>query len=183
MIISEELRKNNIAEYILYMWQTEDLLRSMNFDINIIKTEIINKYDVDDELKTSILNWYSGLIKMAELENIKESGHLQVIQNLVNDLYDLHLWLLNNNSELKYKQAYQLANPHINLLAGKMKASSSTNEIDICLHGLYALMLLNLQKKEITKDTNIAMDTFKKLIGLLASKYHDREKKPEKYYK
>ena len=33
MIISEELKNNNIAEYILYMWQTEDLIRSFDFDI------------------------------------------------------------------------------------------------------------------------------------------------------
>ena len=33
MIISEELKQNNIAEYILYMWQTEDMIRSFDFDI------------------------------------------------------------------------------------------------------------------------------------------------------
>ncbi|MBR2242341.1 MAG: DUF4924 family protein, partial [Prevotella sp.] len=28
MYIAKELRKKNIAEYLLYMWQVEDLLRA-----------------------------------------------------------------------------------------------------------------------------------------------------------
>ena len=27
MFIAQELRKNNIAEYLLYMWQVEDVIR------------------------------------------------------------------------------------------------------------------------------------------------------------
>jgi hypothetical protein len=181
MIISEELKHSNIAEYILYMWQTEDLLRSLNFDISEIKTTIINKYKLDDKLKLSTENWYSGLIQMAELEGVKQKGHLQVITNIVNDLNDLHLWLLNNPSEIKYKKTYQIALPHIIAMEQKMKGTTA-NEIDICLHGLYALLLLNLQKKEILNDTKTALNTFKELISQLASKYHDRELHPEKYY-
>jgi len=182
MFISEDLRQNNIAEYIIYMWQTEDMIRSLNFDIEKIQENIINKYDVADEMKVGIKKWYSSLIQMAELENIKQSGHLQVLINIVNDLNDLHLWLLGEVSQVQYKQAYELAAPNIKILSSKMKVDA-TNEIDICLHGLYAIMLLKLQNKEVHKDTLVAVDSFRKLIATLVSKYHDREKHPEKYYK
>ena len=182
MFISEDLKQNNIAEYIIYMWQTEDMIRSLDFDIEKIQETIIDKYDVDDEMKAGIRNWYNSLIQMAELENIKQSGHLQVLTNIVNDLNDLHLWLLGEVSQIQYKQAYELAAPNIKILSGKMKVNVA-NEIDICLHGLYAIMLLKLQNKEIHKDTLTAVDSFRKLIAILASKYHDREKHPEKYYK
>jgi hypothetical protein len=118
---------------------------------------------------------------MMELENIKTSGHLQVLKNVVNDLNDLHLWLLNQPEEVKYKKYYEAAKPHILALASKMKGQI-INEIDICLHGLYALMLLRLQKKEISPETQESMDTFRYLIAYLSAKYHDREKNPEKYY-
>jgi len=182
MFISEDLKQNNIAEYIIYMWQTEDMIRSLDFDIDKIQEHIIDKYDVDDEMKLGIRNWYSSLIQMAELENVKQSGHLQVLVNIVNDLNDLHLWLLGEVSQLQYKQAYELAAPNVKLLSSKMKVDA-TNDIDICLHGLYAIMLLKLKNKEVHKDTLSAVDSFRQLIGILATKYHDREKKPEKYYK
>ncbi|MDE7144362.1 MAG: DUF4924 family protein, partial [Muribaculaceae bacterium] len=34
MIIASEKRKNNIAEYLLYMWQIEDIIRANNLDID-----------------------------------------------------------------------------------------------------------------------------------------------------
>ena len=33
MYISQQLKKKNIAEYLLYMWQVEDMLRASNFDM------------------------------------------------------------------------------------------------------------------------------------------------------
>ncbi len=181
MLISSELKQTNIAEYILYMWQTEDTIRALNFDIEKIKEFIVDKYDVSDEIKENILNWYKSIIQMAKLENIKKSGHLQILRNIVNDLYDLHLWLLNRPEEVQYRQYFDLALPHIKELEKKMQGTAE-NDIDVCLHGLYAVMLLNMQKKEISKDTKTAIETFRKLISLLAAKYKDREEKPDKYY-
>jgi len=181
MLISSELKQTNIAEYILYMWQTEDILRAFNFDKRKIKTEIVDKYDVSDEVKESILSWYKSIIQMAELENIKKSGHLQIIRNITNDLNDLHLWLLNQASEVQYKQYFDLALPHIKALEEKMQGTAE-NDIDVCLHGLYALMLLKMQQKEISEQTKTAIDTFRKLIAFLSSKYKEREEHPEKYF-
>ena len=33
MLIAREKKKNNIAEYILYMWQLEDMLRALKLDM------------------------------------------------------------------------------------------------------------------------------------------------------
>ena len=37
MIIARRKRKENIAEYLLYMWQVEDLIRANNFDMDSAK--------------------------------------------------------------------------------------------------------------------------------------------------
>ena len=37
MIIAQEKRKTNIAEYIIYMFQIEDMLRAMQFNNDQIK--------------------------------------------------------------------------------------------------------------------------------------------------
>ena len=40
MIIASKKRKENIAEYILYMWQIEDMIRANDFDISKIRRNI-----------------------------------------------------------------------------------------------------------------------------------------------
>ena len=41
MFISQQLKEKNIAEYLLYMWQVEDLIRANQYDIEEIKSRII----------------------------------------------------------------------------------------------------------------------------------------------
>ena len=39
MFIAQELRKKNIAEYLLYMWQVEDTIRAFGCSLQRIKQE------------------------------------------------------------------------------------------------------------------------------------------------
>ena len=41
MFIASQKKKENVSEYILYMWQIEDIIRTFQFDIDKIKTNII----------------------------------------------------------------------------------------------------------------------------------------------
>ena len=56
------LKKNNIAEYILYLWQIEDYLRAFP-----------QQAESNQELQ--------DLLNMMRQENIMEHGHLQLAQN------------------------------------------------------------------------------------------------------
>ena len=42
MIVAEQKRKENVAEYILYMWQIEDTIRALDFDLTRI-TEYVHE--------------------------------------------------------------------------------------------------------------------------------------------
>lgn len=48
MLIAQKRRKENIVEYLLYMWQIEDLIRANQFDINLIDERVIAQYGVTD---------------------------------------------------------------------------------------------------------------------------------------
>ena len=78
MIIAQQKRKENIAEYLLYLWQVEDLLRACKLDIDTVEKTIIARYNVDDKTRHDIKEWYESLIKMMELENVRERGHLRI---------------------------------------------------------------------------------------------------------
>ena len=51
MFIAQELRKKNIAEYLLYMWQVEDTIRAFGCSLPRIRREYIERFDYDDEQK------------------------------------------------------------------------------------------------------------------------------------
>ena len=63
------LKKNNIAEYILYLWQIEDYLRAFP-----------EQAEANQELQ--------DLNNMMHQENIMEGGHLQLAQNALTELED-----------------------------------------------------------------------------------------------
>ena len=49
MIIAQEKRKTNIAEFILYMWQVEDLIRAYKFDIKLITEAVLVHFNQPEE--------------------------------------------------------------------------------------------------------------------------------------
>ena len=68
MYISQQLRKKNIAEYILYMWQVEDLIRAYGCSITRLQKEYISLFNYSEEQKEDMLDWYGDLINMMNQE-------------------------------------------------------------------------------------------------------------------
>jgi len=62
VFIARKLKKGNICEYLLYMWQVEDLLRAFNLDIDVINERIIAPYPVSDDERKSLYGWYESLV-------------------------------------------------------------------------------------------------------------------------
>ena len=94
MIVANQKRKENIAEYLLYMWQVEDLIRANHFDLEAIRKQVVERYDQPAEVKEEIARWYEELIQMMLTEGVKEEGHIQLNKNVIITLTDLHLRLL-----------------------------------------------------------------------------------------
>ena len=69
MIVAREKKKKNIAEYVLYMWQLEDLIRAYNFDIQALEKEVFEVFSGDESLRQEFYTWYGDLIQMMEMEN------------------------------------------------------------------------------------------------------------------
>ncbi|OFX29259.1 MAG: hypothetical protein A2W90_13540 [Bacteroidetes bacterium GWF2_42_66] len=175
MIIAKEKRKTNLAEYILYMWQVEDLIRSFCFDIEKIGTEYIARFQVDEATRLEIKNWYGNLLTMMEKERLRDTGHLQMLRNLVNDLNEFHLKLLETNADPGYSGMFIQVQPLINEFRLKMQQEAGS-DVETCLNGLYSLMMLRLQKKEVNQSTLLSFQSFGKLMGHLSARYLQFEK-------
>ena len=94
MYIASQKRKENIAEYLLYMWQIEDLIRANGLDLDKITENIIDKYDLSPDQRKELKEWYESLIDMMRRENVVKSGHLQLNKNIIIQLNELHHELL-----------------------------------------------------------------------------------------
>lgn len=170
MLIAKQKKKENIAEYLLYMWQVEDLIRANKLDIELIKANVIEKFDQPDDVKKEMTDWYEGLIDMMRYEGAAEKGHLQINKNVIIDLTDFHLRLLKALSEPDYKAVYYKTLPFIVELRTKSE-DKSIPELETCFSALYGYLLLRLQQKEVSGETQAAIAQISSLLRALSVKY------------
>lgn len=183
MIIASQKRKENIAEYLLYMWQIEDLIRANGLDLDKIKASIINPYPVDDATKHQITEWYESLIDMMRREDVAEKGHLQMNKNIIGSLADLNRRVMADPRFVDYHKEFYATLPYIVELRAKA-GDNPAGEIETCFNALYGWLLMKLKHTEVSESTNKAMTQIARFIALL-SKYfyldeHDQLFKDEK---
>lgn len=172
MIIALQKKKENIAEYLLYMWQVEDLLRACDLDEDRIDQLLVSRFNdiVPPEQIPAIRQWYLELRDMMLSEGKRQSGHLQINVNVIADLTELHLRLLKEGQDAIYTSCFYSTLPYIVELRGR-EGENKLGELETCFTALYGLMILNMQKREISEQTKVAMQQISKFIALLADKY------------
>lgn len=193
MFVAKELRKKSIAEYLLYMWQIEDIIRVYGCSLTKIRKEYIDKFDYTDEQKEEEEDWFGDLVRMMNQENCRESGHLQINKVVMQALTELHTQLLTSSKFPFYSAEYYRVLPFIVELRGKTKqvadrmarkneanlkeiaANLGHSEVETCFDVLYGVMMLRLQKKEISRETETAVKEITTLIGML-SDYYQKDK-------
>lgn len=175
MYIASQKRKENIAEYLLYMWQIEDIIRANDLDIDKIKANIIDKYDLDDARRREMTEWYESLIDMMRRENVEKSGHIQLNRNVIIQLVDLHNALLRDPRFNEYTRQFYAALPYIVELRSKSGADPK-GEIETCFNALYGMLMLRLQSREVNADTQNAVRQISRLIAMLSDCFMRNER-------
>ena len=170
MFIAQELRKKNIAEYLLYMWQVEDMIRAAGLDSDRLYDAVIKVSKRSDDECREWKQWYDDLIEMMRAEGKTQSGHLQINVNVIADMTELHLRLLKEGQDAIYTSCFYSTLPYIVELRGR-EGENKLGELETCFTALYGLMILNMQKREISEQTKVAMQQISKFIALLADKY------------
>lgn len=147
-------KKDNIAEYILYLWQLEDYLRAFP-----------EQAEATQEL--------SELNEMMHREGVVDGGHVQIADIALNELEELHSTLLNEDA--MYRAAVIRLQPSLNLLKAKTDRPTMS-DIEACLTLLYQIMMLRLQKKEISAETASVQQQATALLQFLSRVYYNSGK-------
>ena len=146
-------KSENIAEYILYLWQLEAYLRAFP-----------DKADSTPELKE--------IADMMHAEGLMESGHLQLAKNALSQMEDLHDELL--ATEAPYRAVVLHIEPALNLFKAKTD-NPTMSDVEACLTLLYQVMMLRLQQKDISEATAVVVNDATQLLRFLSKTFYDNQ--------
>lgn len=129
----------------------------------------VDRFDFTSEQREEELDWFGNLIRMMNEEGKREGGHLNINKVILKDVIDLHGMLLQSTKFPIYNAEYYKVLPFIVEL--RQRGDKDLNEIETCLDALYGVMMLRLQKKNITPETERAIKEITVFIGLLSDYY------------
>lgn len=170
MYIARKLKKENIAEYLLYMWQVENLLRAFQLDMDKVNNGIVSQYPVQNESeRKELYEWYESLIEMMRTENVQENGHLQINTNIIIDLNDLHTRVLKSAKINDYNISFYRILPLLNQL--RLKSESGLSDIELCFNFQFGYMMLKMKKTEITGQTEHSQKEISLFMQIMSRTY------------
>jgi len=171
MDIAQAKRRENIAEYILYLWQLEDLLRALQFSPEaIFSTLIAPRKDIAEEQKHVYLLWYMDIANLLHQEGKDEKGHLEHTLHLIGDLHDLHLQLMKLSVGEHYRQTYAKLEPELPRLRAVV-GNPGMNDTELCFRALYAAMLYRIKGEGDKQAVTDTLEYISPVIANLADMY------------
>ena len=145
MLIALQKRRENIAEYILYLWQIEDLLRALQFSPEAIYSTLVARVEgADEQQKENIFNWYMQIVELLRKEGKESKGHIDHTLHLVADLHNLHLQLM----KLPVGEHYRITHARLAAELPRLRTILDNDEIsdtERCFRALYAAMLYRIK--------------------------------------
>lgn len=169
MFIAKSIREKSVVEYLLYMWQMEDLIRAYGCSLTRIRREYMDRFEYTDQQKDEEEDWFGDLIRMMNQEGKREKGHLAINEVLLQDLGDLHVRLLQSTRFPFYSAEYYRVLPFIVEL--RQKGDKEIGEVETCLNALYGVMLLRMRQKPISPETAHAIKAITTFLGMLSDYY------------
>ena len=176
MDIAQQKRKENIAEYILYLWQLEDLLRALQFSPEAIYATLVKPRELDSQQEQLLLAWYMDIVGLLAQEGKEESGHLDHTLHLISDLHDLHLRLMNQQDiGVLYRQRYAVLTQYIPTLRSILGKENDISDTELCFRALYAAMLYRIkgEGESVVADT---LEVISPFIASLTDYFHKIER-------
>ena len=170
MLIAQRKRRENIAEYILYLWQLEDLLRALQFSPEAIYSQLVAPNDVDEEQKQTIFLWYMDIVNLLRKEGKEESGHLDHTLHLIADMHNLHLQLLSLPVGERYRSLLARLTPELPQLR-TLVDKEEISDTELCFRALYAVMLYRIRGNGGQRAIEDTLEVISPVVAELASLY------------
>lgn len=175
MDIAKTKRRENIAEYILYLWQLEDLLRALQFSPEAIFSQLVEpRKDIPEEKKHLFLLWYMDIVNLLHQEGKDEKGHLEHTLHLIADMHNLHLQLLKLPVGAHYRTTFARLEPELPRLR-QIIGNPGMSDTELCFRALYAAMLYRIKGEGGKSAVTDTLEFVSPVIAELADMYRKVE--------
>ncbi len=171
MLVSQKKQEENIAEYVLYLFQIEDIVRSLNFDIEQIMESVVKPNLPDTSFEAQYRSWYEDIIREMKRSSLEKKGHLDRVMEVMKELLFLHNTLFAIQGESKYKQLCTNSSSFIGEFREKASMKNQ-HDVEILIHAMHMKLQFRLRKKEITQETEEALDAMRIQLAFLVREYH-----------
>mgnify|MGYP000008424520 FL=1 len=164
------LQNENVAEYLLYIFQIEALIRTLDLDINRLETELLAPAFPDPTQLQYQLSWYNEIVLEMRQRGLQKEGHLDQVEEILLELIYLHNTLLTILNDEKYKGLCDHATEA--LQAFKTKSNmANRHDIEALLHAMFMKLQLKMKKQDISPETEAAFDLFRIQLAYLSQNY------------
>ena len=167
MILAESKKKAHIVEYLLFLWQIEDLVRAADFDPIVLEKwaeDTANSEGTDPEKEKE---WIISIAAEMRSQGKTEAGHVSFVSESMVELAHLHEMLLGPLEDKRYKEAFEIAEPMMKDLSVKQPGFAG-HPVEQLLVVLYGCLILRLQKHAISAETEAGFVAFRNWANALA---------------
>ncbi|MDA0913172.1 MAG: DUF4924 family protein [Bacteroidetes bacterium] len=159
--VAAEKQKTHIVEYVLYVWQMEDVLRATQFSENSIRDMLGASSGPD-------LDWLIELARKMKAEKLEEKGHVSSILEVQTELALLHDLLTGPMEDEVYVSAFETAQPVLREFEEQKMTKGLHHPTEVMLTALYGWLVLKMQKKSVSPETQAALQPIREMANSLA---------------
>ena len=167
MTLADSKKKAHIVEYILFLWQIEDLIRAAQFNPAVLERwaeDTANSEGSDPEQEKE---WIIAMAADMRSQGKIESGHTASVSETMVELAHLHEMLIGPMENKRYKESFEVAEPMMKELSAKQPGPTS-HPVEQLLVVLYGFLILRLQKQSISAETESGFVAFRNWANALA---------------
>ncbi len=175
MDTAQTLRKQNVAEYILYLWQLEDMFRALQFSPEAIHSQFVApRTSLDEQSRSHLITWYMELVSLLQKEGKEEKGHIEHTLHLIADMHNLHLQLL----ELPIGARYRTLVARLDEVMPDLRAifGNEISDTELAFRALYAAMLYRIKGEGAKGAVADTIEYISPVIAELSAVYGKAER-------
>lgn len=155
MTVAQRKKEEHIVDHLLYCCQIEDVIRAAQFQPMLLQQWAKQQAAAEGTDPAEEERWLLGVAHSLRDSGSMEHGHCSEVQETLMELAHLHELLLGPLADAEYKASFEAAEPFLTELSEK--SEKKVHAVEHLIVGLYGWLVLRLQKKAVSAETEAAM--------------------------
>lgn len=170
MFIASAKKAENIVEYLIYMYNIEDIVRKFDLDEERLLEEYVSKILPNPSFKQQYGVWYSSICQELKRSGKKQKGHILEVEEVLLELVYLHQSLLTITHDAKYESLFNQALGDIEFFRSKSN-QSGLHVVELAVYAMNMKLQFKMRGQDLSSESEEAFDRMRILLAYLAREY------------